>query len=110
VGRYFEECAETVELRRWRCADCGAIYLLRPFGYWPRHHAPIRLIMKALCHRIVRGVQDRTLGLSRQRQEHWLRALKRNIPVRLGLSFGGGAMCGFHELVPVLKVPVLRSA
>jgi hypothetical protein len=83
---------------------------MRPFGYWPRHRAPIRIILKSLCHRIKRGFWDTALGVSRQRQGHWLRALRKNIPAFLGMSFAGGMMYGFHELVPLVKVPVFRSA
>ena len=107
---YFDDCDGFVELRRWRCPDCGAVYTMRPFGYWPRHHAPIRIILKSLCHRILRGCWDKALGLTRQRQGHWLRALRRNIPAHLGMSFGGGVIFGFHALVTVLGVPVHRSA
>lgn len=110
VERYFDCCDSPVELRRWRCPDCGAVYTMRPFGYWPRHHAPILIILKSLCHRMLRGFWGKALGLTRQRQSHWLRALKRNIPAHLGMSFGGGVMSGFHELVPTLGVPVIRSA
>lgn len=110
VVRYFDCCLGPVELRRWRCQDCGCVYIMRPFGYWPRHHAPVRVILKSLCHRILRGLWDKALGLTRQRQGHWLRALKKNILAFLGMSFEGGMMFGFHELVPLLRVPVLRSA
>lgn len=110
VVRHFDECAGFVELRRWRCPDCGCVYTMRPFGYWPRHHAPINIILKNLCHRILRGCWDTTLGFSRQRQDHWLRALKKNLLSHLGMSFSGGVMAGFHELVPLLRVPVIRSA
>lgn len=110
VERYFDCCDGPVELRRWRCPDCGAVYCMRPFGYWPRHHAPIRLILKSLCRRVLRGFWDRSLGVSRQRQDHWLRALKRNIPSFLGMSFGGGTIAAFHELIPLIGVAVLRTA
>lgn len=110
MDRYFDVCPGAVELRRWRCADCGAVYLMRPFGYWPRHHAPIRIILKSLCRRILRGFWDRTLGISRERQGHWLRALKKNIAAHLGMSFDGGLIAGFHQLVPALGAPVIRSA
>jgi hypothetical protein len=110
VERYFDNCDDPVELRRWRCADCGAVYLMRPFGYWPRHRASITIIVKSLCHRVLHGFWDKTLALSRQRQGHWLRALRKNISAFIGMSFGGGLMYGFHELVPLIKVPVLRSA
>jgi hypothetical protein len=110
VVRYFDECAGFVELKRWRCPDCGAVYTLRPFGYWPRHHAPVRIILKSLCHRMLRGFWDKALGLTRQRQDNWLRALRKNIPAFLGMSFVGGLIAGFHELIPILSVPVIRSA
>ena len=82
---------------------------MRPFGYWPRHHAPVRLIVKSLCHRALHGVWNKPFGFSRQRQDHWLRALKKNIQAFLGMSYEGSLMTGFHELVPVLGVPVLRT-
>jgi len=110
VVRYFDECDGAVELRRWRCPDCGTVYLMRPFGYWPRHHVPVRIILKSLCHRVLRGFWNSGPGISRQRQDHWLRALRKNIPAFLGMSFSGGIMAGFHELVPLLGVPVIRSA
>jgi len=109
VLRYFDECPGYVELRRWRCADCGCVYLIRPFGYWPRHHVPIRTVLKSLCHRLLCGFWDKTLGLSRQRQRHWLMALRKNILTYLGLDFAAEVMLGFHMLVPVLMVPVIRS-
>jgi hypothetical protein len=105
VVRYFDDCNGHVELRRWRCPDCGTVYAMRPFGYWPRHHAPIRIILKSLCHRILRGCWDKALCLTRQRQDHRLRALKKSIPAHLGMSAGGGVMCGFHELVPLPERP-----
>ena len=110
VERYFDDCDGYVELRRWRCPDCGTVYTMRPFGYWPRHHAPIRIILKSLCHKMLRGFWDKTLGLTRQRQEHWLRELRKNIPAFLGMSFTGGLIDGFHELIPILSVPVIRLA
>jgi hypothetical protein len=110
VVRYFDDCNGHVLLRRWRCPDCGTVYTMRPFGYWPRHHTPVRIIMKSLCHRVLRGFWDKALGLTRQRQDHWLRALRRNVLSHLGMSFGGGVMSGFHELIPILSVPVIRSA
>jgi hypothetical protein len=83
---------------------------MRPFGYWPRHHAPVRIILKSLCHRIQRGFWDKALGFTRQRQDHWLRALRRNILAFLGMNFTGGLIAGFHELIPLIRVPVIRSA
>jgi hypothetical protein len=110
VERYFDGVEKEIPLRRWRCPDCGTVYTMRPFGYWPRHHAPIRIILASLCHKILRGFWDKATGLTRQRQGHWLRTLQRNIFSHLGMSFGGGVLYGFHELIPLIMVPVLRSA
>lgn len=110
VLRYLDGYAEPLWLRRWRCPDCGAVYTIRPLGFWPRHHAPIRIVCRSLCHRLRHGTWDRSMGLSRQRQDHWFRALKKNILVWLGMTFRQRIVKGFHELVPLIRVPVVRLA
>lgn len=107
VDGYFEGYETAFCLKRYVCADCGCVYRLRPFGYWPRHHVPVRVIFDSLCHRIRNGVWG-FRQFSRQRQGHWLRALVRNIKTHLGLSFGGELLDGFYELLAVGKVPVKR--
>lgn len=109
VLRYFDGYAEPLWFRRWRCPDCGCVYTIQHADYWPRHHASIQIIALALSHRIMHGFWDKTLGFSRQRQGHWLRALKNNVKVWLGMSFSEGLMAGFHELVFMLRVPVVRT-
>lgn len=84
VEAYFDGYEEPICLRRYRCDDCGCVYTIRPLGYWPRHHVPVRVIFQRLCHRIKHGVWDRGHGYTRQRQGQWLRALKRNIKAYLG--------------------------
>ena len=86
---YFDGYDKPICLRRYRCEDCGCVYTIRPFGYWPRHHVPVRIIIQRLCQRIKQGVWDKSKGLTRQRQGHWLRALKKNIKIYIGLSFQG---------------------
>lgn len=42
-------------------------------------------------------------------QGNWLRALKRNIKVYLGMDFTEGLMEGFHELISSGRIPVQRT-
>lgn len=105
---YFDGYGRAAELRRYICADCGCVYTIRPFGYWPRHHVPVRIIVDRLCHRVRHGVWGQS-GYSRQRQGHWLRALKKNLKAYLGLELEGDIMEGFYELLHLFRQPVLRS-
>lgn len=107
VDAHFDGYGTALVLKRFVCAECGCLYRLRPFGYWPRHHVPIRIIFARLCHRITKGVWG-SREFSRQRQGHWLRALGRNITTSLGLSFSGDLLEGFHEVLQRGKVPVKR--
>ena len=47
--------------------------------------------------------------LSRQRRQHWLRALTRNIKAHLGMDFEGDSLDGFYELVHRGRIPVMRT-
>jgi hypothetical protein len=103
-----EGYAEPLPFRRWRCPACKCVYTMRPCGYWTRHRAPVWTIAEALRYRITQGFWKKTLGFSRQRQGHWLRALKTNIKAHLGMGFSKGFMEGFSELVSRGLVPVFR--
>ena len=96
-------------LRQWRCDDCDCVHTIRPLGYWPRHQTQIHVIVKSLCHYVTHGFWNKTLGPSRQRQGHWLRALRKNIKARLGLDFDGDLIDGLHELAVLPMTPVARS-
>ncbi len=109
VESYFDGYDVPICLRRYRCDDCGCVYTIRPFGYWPRHHVPVRIIFQRLCHRITQGVWDRSNGLTRQRQGHWLRALKKNVKTYLGINFSGAVTEGFYELTHSCRIPILRA-
>jgi hypothetical protein len=47
--------------------------------------------------------------LSRQRRQHWLRALARNIKVYIGMDFEGDYLEGFYELIHQGRIPVARA-
>lgn len=109
VGVWFYGYESLLYLKRYRCADCGCVYTLRPAECWPRHRTPRTIILKGISHRISEGVWDRSLGLTRQAQGSWLRALKKNIKLYLGMDFTLGLIEGFHKLMAAGRIPVQRT-
>jgi hypothetical protein len=67
------------------------------------------IIIKRIGHRLKEGVWDTSKGLTRQAQGSWLRALKKNIKLYLGMDFTEGLMEGFHELISSGRIPVQRT-
>ena len=106
---YYDGYSSALPQRRYVCADCGCIYMLRPFGYWPRHHASATMILSTVCKRIQDGVWRANALLSRQRRQHWFRALSRNIKAHLGMDFEGDYLDGFYELLHQGRIPVARA-
>ena len=62
-------------------------------------------IAEALRYRLTTGSWNKHLGPSRQKQGHWLRALKMNIKAQLGMDFSKGLMDGLSELISRGLVP-----
>jgi hypothetical protein len=108
VLRYLDGYAAPLWFRRWRCPDCGCVYTIQHTDYWPRHHAPIQTVVASLSHRITHGFWDQALGLTRQRQGHWMRALRSNIKTWLGMDVCSDLINGLHKLIAQLRVPVVR--
>ena len=108
IPRYFDGYG-LVYLKRWICADCGCVPTIRPAGYFSRHHQTITGILKSIVHRVKTGQWIRGPDLTRQRQGHWLRALRKNIKVWLGLEWIDKMIDGFSELMNLGQCPVLRS-
>ena len=106
---YFDDISGQLSMKRYRCADCGVVYILRPSDYFGRHHASKILIINRLSKRINDGFWDTSRNLTRQRQGHWLKALKKNIVKYLGIDFTKDLINGFHKLMDLQKVPILRS-
>ena len=106
---YYDGYSSALPLRRYVCAECGCVYTLRPFGYWPRHHVSAVAILSSICQRIRSGQWGLQESLSRQRQRHWLHALGKNIKGRLGMDFTGDMLDGFFELIHLGQVPVKRT-
>lgn len=106
---YYEGYDSALPQKRYICAECHCVYTLRPFGYWPRHHVPATVILGSVCRRIREGAWKADTLLSRQRRQHWLRSLARNIKVHVGMDFEGDPMEGFYELLHQGRIPVARA-
>jgi hypothetical protein len=107
VLAFFDGLNEGIWLRRWRCPKCGCLYRMRPTGYFPRFQAPVVRIRDCLSQRIKTGFWPP--GLSRGRQGHWLRALKRHVLGCLGIPFLDRLLEGFDHLVDMGRIPVKRA-
>ena len=107
VLAYFDGFDEGIFLKRYRCPGCGCVIRLRPDGYFSRFQAPIDTIGFNLSHRLKHGRWPP--GLSRSRQGHWLRALKRKVLAYLGQGWKGRLLEAFEHLLVQGINPVSRS-
>lgn len=107
VLAYFDGHTEGLWLRRYRCPECGCVLRLRPEGYLSRFQACIDSIRLSLSHRLNRGRWPP--DLSRSRQRHWMRALKRKVEAYLGKLWTEGLLVAFDHLLSSGKNPVSRS-
>ena len=79
---YFDMFKEGLWLKRYRCPICGTIIKLRPKGYFPRFQSPIKTILKSVS---LKESKDKWIeGISRSRQMHWIRALRRRVAAYWG--------------------------
>jgi len=108
VERYFDGYKKCLQLKRWICADCGCVIGIRPCGYFARHHISILTIYEHIKKRIETGKWIRGPDLSRQRQGHWLRALRKNINIFLGFEWSGKLLNGFQQLITSCRNPIIR--
>jgi hypothetical protein len=74
VLRYFDGCADSVPMKRWRCPDCRAVHTCRPADYWRRFLTSIETITASLTAKIA-GSRWRS-DISRQRQQYWFRGFR----------------------------------
>lgn len=105
VKAYFDNFAEFLFLRRFRCPDCTCIIRMKPKGYFNRFHVRIDTIRSCLSHRLLAGKW--CSGISKSRQRHWLLALKRNTMAFFGLCHD--FLGAFDRLMEMSKIPVSRG-
>lgn len=106
-SRFYDGWCERVWLRRYRCRDCGCAIRVRPEGYFPRFQASIKSIRSRIAHRLDTGRW--AVGMSRSRQGHWLRSLRRKVQAHLGGQWMDRLLECFDHLAPTKLVPVSRS-
>ena len=82
VSVYFDGFKTVLEFRRYRCPDCGCVIRFRPREFFSRFQAPIDTIRSGISERLDKGKW--LPHISRTRQAHWLRALKRRVLACLG--------------------------
>lgn len=107
IPAWFDECEGLVYLRRYRCPECGCVVQLKPQGYFDRFHCLATTIRERISHRI--KTNHWWGGLSRSRQGHWLRGIKRKAKAYLSDAFEGDLVDAFDRLLGMGKIPVSRS-
>ena len=107
VLAYFDGFSEGLWLRPYRCPLCRCVVRVRPNGYLSRFQASVESIRLRLSHRLEKGRWPPFL--SRSRQSHWMRALRRKSEAYLGKTWAGGLMAAFDHLLCRGKNPVSRS-
>lgn len=108
VTAYFDEAGRrSVDLKRYRCPECGVVIRLRPVGYWRRIQATVATVRRCVVERLEKGRWPP--GSNPARQRHWLRALKRQVRTRLGMSYAERIAEGFSELLRLGVCAVSRA-
>jgi len=103
----FDGYDQPLLLKLYRCPDCCCVIRLRPKEYFKRFQSPVETIrasitLKATSHRWLPGI-------SRTRQGHWFRSLKKRIKAYLTDTFVDGVVAGFDCLLQLGQIPVSRS-
>jgi len=106
VTKFYDNFAQALFLRRYRCPDCGCVILMKPYGYFRRFQAPIETIRHCISERIKTGRWPP--GLAGPRQRHWLRALKRKALAYRGVN-AGPLLDVFDALLKKRIIAVSRS-
>lgn len=77
--RYFDGHSGPIWLKRYRCVDCHSVHTLRPKDHWRRFQTTTATILESLRIKIL---ENRWVdGVSRQRQQYWLRGFKKQLRI-----------------------------
>lgn len=107
VPAWFDGFGKVLDLRRWRCPACGCVIKMKPCGYFKKFQASIETIRSHISHRLKTGRWPP--GLLYTRQDHWLRALIKNVHSYLGNQWKGRLIEAFDRLFEKGLIPVTRS-
>jgi hypothetical protein len=107
VSAFFDGFQNALEFRRYRCPDCKCVIRLRPREFFPRFQAPIDKIRSSISERLY---NKRWLPhISRTRQAHWYKALKRRVLAHLGNNPNMRLEEAFDYFIDRGVTPVSRS-
>ena len=73
VSRILNDCH--IEVKRFRCPECGRVFTLRPDGFYPRTQSCILSVFLALLAMLTSGRWPPPSR--RQRRRHWMRRFER---------------------------------
>ena len=102
----FDGYNQPLTLKRYRCPDCKCVIRLRPRGYFSRFQAPISTIRSSILSKSQAGKW--IIGIDRNRQCHWYRALLKRIRAYLTNTWQHGVVAGFDHLLESGHIPVRR--
>ncbi len=98
----FDGYARPLLLKLYRCPECGCVIRLRPKGYFKRFQAQVETIRSSIT---LKSTSNRWLsGISRSRQGHWFRALKKRIKAYLTETWVKGVVAGFNCLLQLNQI------
>ncbi|MCD6585126.1 MAG: hypothetical protein J7K96_05120 [Desulfobacteraceae bacterium] len=80
---------------------------LRPEGYFKRFQASIETIRSSIVSKIRFGKWID--GISRSRQQHWFKSLRKRIKAYLTDAWQQGVLAGFDYFLKSGQIPVSRS-
>ncbi len=107
VSAFFGGFKEALLIRRYRCPDCKCVMRLRPREFFSRFQAPVDTIRSSICERFNNGKW--LPHISRTRQAHWYRALKRRVLAHFGNSLPKRLDKAFDYFARQGVAPVSRS-
>ena len=106
VSAFFDGFSEQVFLRRYRCPECRCVMRARPSGHFKRVQASIETVRSSIAFRLEHGRWP--AGISRSRQGHWVRSLRRRVSARFGQGWSKRLLEGFDELMLRNEIPICR--
>jgi len=107
IFAYFDGYDQPFELKRYRCPECRCVLRLRPAGYFKRFQAPVATIRCSVAFKAQTGKW--IAGISRTRQCHWFRSLRKRIKAYLTDMWSHGIVTGFDYLLQLGHTPVSRT-
>ena len=107
VERFFDCFPSPLQMKRFRCNNCGCVICCRPETHFARIQSSSKFIKARLAYRITHGLWPPGMATSRQR--HWLKNLKRKTLVHCGTVAIRDLLMAYDKLLALGHVPVSCS-